>query len=126
VCSSDLKKRTGQQKRFNGKDMNAKNLIGGFIAGAAMGVAAGLLLAPASGVKTRKKLVTDGMKVKKNVVDYVESSIDTLRSQFNRKIDQVSGRAKDTVNYAADKAESFTSSASNAANTAASKARNHG
>jgi gas vesicle protein len=103
--------------------MNAKNLIGGFIAGAALGVAAGLLLAPASGTKTRKKLMTDGMKVKKNVVDYVESSIESLRSQFNRKIDQVSGRAKDTVNYAADKAESYTSAANSAATKAA---RNHG
>jgi gas vesicle protein len=102
--------------------MNAKNLIGGFIVGAALGAAAGLLLAPTSVVKTRRKLVNNGMKVKKSVVDYVESSIDTLRSQINRKIDQATGRAKDTVNYAADRAESLTSSASNAAN----KVRNHG
>ena len=95
--------------------MNAKNLIGGFIAGAALGVAAGLLMAPASGVKTRRRLLNDGMKVKKSVVDYVETSIEGLRSQFNKKIDQVSGRAKDSVNYAADKAESL-----------ATKARNHG
>lgn len=95
--------------------MNAKNLIGGFIAGAALGVAAGLLMAPASGVKTRRKLLNDGMKVKKSVVDYVESSIEGLRSQFNKKIDQVSGRAKDSVSYAADKAENL-----------ATKARNHG
>ncbi len=97
--------------------MNAKNLIGGFIAGAAIGVAAGLLMAPASGVKTRKKLVSNGMKVKKSVVDYVEDSIDSLRTQLNKKIDQVSGRAKDTVNYAADKAESFTNVANGAKTT---------
>jgi gas vesicle protein len=101
--------------------MNAKNLIGGFLVGAALGAAAGLLLAPASGMKTRRKLANNGMRVKKNVVDYVESSIDSLRSQFNKKIDQVSGRAKDTVNYAADRAESLTTSAANS-----TKARNHG
>ena len=106
--------------------MNAKNLIGGFIVGAALGAAAGLLLAPASGVKTRRKLANNGMKVKRSVVDYVESSIDTLRSQINRKIDQATGRAKDTVNYAADKAESLTSSAANSVSNAANKVRNHG
>lgn len=95
--------------------MNAKNLIGGFIAGAALGVAAGLLLAPASGEKTRRKLVKDSQKVKNNVVNYVESSIDALRSQINKRIDQVTGRAKETVNHAAERAESATA-----------KVRNHG
>jgi gas vesicle protein len=74
--------------------MNAKNLIGGFIAGAALGAAAGLLLAPATGQQTRKKLMKGSMKMKKNVVDYVEHSIDTLRGQINKRIDQVTGRDK--------------------------------
>jgi len=109
--------------------MNAKNLIGGFIVGAALGAAAGLLLAPASGEKTRRNLAKGSQKVKKNVVDYVEGSIESLRGQVNRRIDQITGRAKDGVNYAADKAESVigagASSAANVAN-AANKARNHG
>jgi gas vesicle protein len=95
--------------------MNAKNLIGGFITGAAIGVAAGLLLAPASGEKTRRKLMKNSMKVKKNVVDYVENSMDSLRTQFNKKMDQVTSRAKDTVNHVTERAEALTA-----------KARNHG
>jgi gas vesicle protein len=95
--------------------MNAKNLIGGFITGAAIGVAAGLLLAPSSGEKTRRRLVKGSLKAKKDVIDYVESSIEGLRAQFNRKIDQVTGRAKETVNHGAERAEALTS-----------KARNHG
>ena len=95
--------------------MNAKNLIGGFIVGAALGAAAGLLLAPTSGEKTRRNLVKGSQKVKKSVVDYVEGSIESLRSQINKRIDQVTGRAKDTVNYAADKAENISG-----------KVRNHG
>lgn len=85
--------------------MNAKNLIGGFIAGAALGVAAGLLLAPASGEKTRRKLVKGSMKIKKNVVDYVEDSIDSLRTQVNKRIDQVTqvaGKAKESITNGAD------------------------
>lgn len=83
--------------------MEAKNIIGGFIAGAAIGVAAGLLLAPASGVKTRRKLMKNSMKVKDNVVDYVESSLDAIRAQFNDKIDAIARRGKETINHASDK-----------------------
>lgn len=83
--------------------MSAKNLIGGFLAGAALGVAAGLLMAPYSGAKARRKLVRGSMKVKKNVVDYVENSIDSLRSQFNDKIDTIAKRGKETINGAAEK-----------------------
>ena len=83
--------------------MNAKNLIGGFLAGAAIGVAAGLLMAPYSGAKARRKLVRGGTKVKKSVIDYVQNSIDGLRSQFNDKIDQVARRGKDSVNHVSEK-----------------------
>lgn len=83
--------------------MNAKNLIGGFLAGAAIGVAAGLLMAPYSGAKARRKLVRGSMKVKKNVVDYVENSIGDLRSQFNDKIDTLVKRGKETINGAAER-----------------------
>jgi gas vesicle protein len=113
--------------------MNAKNLIGGFIVGAALGAAAGLLLAPASGEKTRRKIVKGSQKVKQSVVDYVEGSIDGLRTQINRRIDQVTGRAKDGVNYAADRVEQAAGRAKEAVNYtaeraegAAAKARNHG
>lgn len=87
-------------------NMNAKNLIGGLIVGAALGVAAGLLLAPASGEKTRRKLVKGSMRVKKNVVEYVEGSIESLRAQLNKKIDMVTGKVKETVNNGADAATS--------------------
>ena len=83
--------------------MNAKNLIGGFLAGAAIGVAAGILLAPYSGAKARRKLVRGSMKVKKNVADYVEDSIGDLRSQFNDKIDTLVKKGKETINGAAER-----------------------
>ena len=83
--------------------MNAKRVIGGLLVGVAIGAAAGLLMAPYSGAKTRRKLVRGGMKVKKNVIDYVENSIDGLRSQFNDKIDMIARRGKETINGAAEK-----------------------
>jgi len=93
-----------EDKRLIDTTMNAKNLIGGFIVGAALGAAAGLLLAPASGEKTRRRLAKGSMKVKKNVVDYVETSIDGLRSQINKRIDQVSSKAKEAFNNGAEAA----------------------
>ncbi|MEI9917810.1 MAG: YtxH domain-containing protein [Bacteroidota bacterium] len=83
--------------------MNTKKLIGGLLVGVAIGAAAGLLMAPYSGAKTRRKLVRGSMKVKKNVVDYVEDSIDSLRSQFNDQIDTIARRGKETINGAAEK-----------------------
>jgi gas vesicle protein len=83
--------------------MSSKNLIGGLLAGAVIGVAAGLLMAPYSGAKTRRKLVRGSMKVRKNVVDYVEDSIDGLRSQFNDKIDTIAKRGKETINGAVER-----------------------
>ncbi|HZY82061.1 MAG TPA: YtxH domain-containing protein [Cyclobacteriaceae bacterium] len=83
--------------------MNARNLIGGFIAGAALGVAAGLLMAPYSGAKARRKIVSGSKKIKRNVVDYVENSLDGIRSQFNDRIDRLAKRGKETINHASEK-----------------------
>lgn len=87
--------------------MEAKNLIGGLIVGAAMGVAAGLLLAPRSGEQTRRKLVKGSLKIKKefqnNIVNYIDESVDSLRDQLNEKIDLVAKRGKDTINHVSER-----------------------
>ena len=83
--------------------MNAKNLIGGFLAGAAIGVAAGLLMAPYSGAKSRKKILRGSQKIKRNVIDYVEGSLDGIRTQFNDKIETLAKRGKETLNHASEK-----------------------
>ena len=83
--------------------MEAKNLIGGFLAGAALGAAAGLLLAPASGNKTRKELVKGSLKLKDNMVDYVDDSIEDIRNQFNERIDQLAKRGRETINHVSEK-----------------------
>jgi len=65
--------------------MNAKNLIGGLVIGAIVGAAAGLLLAPASGERTMRKIGKGSLKLKKNLKQYVEGSVGALRDQFNEK-----------------------------------------
>jgi gas vesicle protein len=90
---------TTQKNEF----MEAKNLIGGIIVGAAVGITAGLLLAPRSGERTKKKLVKGTMKLKRDVVSYVDGSIEDLRSQFNDKIDQLAKRSKETINHVSER-----------------------
>ena len=83
--------------------MEAKNLIGGLIVGAAIGIAAGLLLAPRSGAKTKRKLMRGTMKLKRDVVDYVDGSVEELRNQFNQKIDHLAKRSKETINNVSER-----------------------
>jgi gas vesicle protein len=84
---------------------DSKKLIGGLMAGAALGIAVGLLLAPRSGDKTRKKLLDTSFKLKDDVMASVEGSIESLRKQINQKIDRLAGGSKDVVNSVAEKAK---------------------
>jgi gas vesicle protein len=83
----------------------AQKVIGGLIAATAVGVAIGLLLAPASGKNTRKRIVDGSMKMKDDFMSSVDSSIDALRRQLNAKIDQIAKGGKDVVNMASEKAK---------------------
>lgn len=80
-----------------------KNLIGGFIAGAAVGIAIGMLLAPSEGKQTRQKLVDGSVKLKDNLVDTVNDSIEKLKDQFNTKVDQLAKEGKKTTDYTSEK-----------------------
>jgi len=82
---------------------NSKKLIGGLIAGAAIGVAIGVLLAPSSGVKTRKKLAGGSLRLKDDLMASVDDSLASLRKQFNQKIDQIARGSKDVINSTSEK-----------------------
>lgn len=83
--------------------MNAKSLIGGILAGAAVGVAIGLLLAPESGVKTQKKLMKGARQIGDDLMDAAESSIRSVKSKFNSKVDDVAKREREFLAQQADK-----------------------
>lgn len=80
-----------------------KNLIGGFIAGAAVGIAIGMLLAPNDGRRTRQQIVDGSVKLKDNLVGSMHESIDKLKEQFNSKIDQMAKETKQKTDYAGEK-----------------------
>lgn len=65
--------------------MNAKSFIGGLLAGATVGVAIGVLLAPDTGVNTQQKLVKGVRKVRGAIVETAENSIHSLKDRFKSK-----------------------------------------
>ena len=83
--------------------MNAKNLIGGLLAGAAVGVAIGMLLAPDSGAKTQQKLVKGARKIGDDLMRSAEGSIQSVKDRFNTKVDEVADRGREGISRASEK-----------------------
>lgn len=72
-----------------------KSLIGGVLLGSVIGVIAGLLLAPQSGVQTRKKISKKASDMKDDFIDAVSESIKSLKDRFNGKVDEMTRRTKE-------------------------------
>ena len=80
--------------------VSVKN-ISNFLAGAAVGAVAALLLAPASGEETRSKI----LKSKQGAEDSLSDMISEGRKSWNK----LKGRAADTVEVAQDEMDDFLS-----------------
>ncbi len=80
--------------------MEAKNLIGGLLAGAAIGVAVGILLAPESGEQTRMKIIKRSKNAANDFKATLVESVESLKSQYNRGVDELSQRGKDLISQA--------------------------
>ncbi|MCF8303666.1 MAG: YtxH domain-containing protein [Bacteroidales bacterium] len=61
----------------------------GFILGAAVGAAAGILFAPDKGDKTRERLSKDAQDMSKNVQAGLSEKMDELKSYFNSSINDM-------------------------------------
>ena len=93
---------------YNVKFFNMKNqqkLLGGLIAGTLLGIAVGILVAPGSGEKTRKKIIDGSIGLKDDLMASMNGSIESLRKQFIGKIDQLARGGKEVVNNASEKAK---------------------
>jgi gas vesicle protein len=82
--------------------MDSKNLIGGLLAGAAIGVAIGLLFAPTSGKQARQKLSEGSRKLTDSLKDSMEESLDVLKNKFTAGVEEVTRKGKDTYTSAKD------------------------
>jgi gas vesicle protein len=84
--------------------MNTKSLIGGLLAGAAVGVAIGILLAPASGKETQANLVKGTGKLIDDAKHTTESSLASLKKEFNDVVDEVVKKGKELITNGSQKA----------------------
>jgi hypothetical protein len=45
----------------------------------------------------------ESLRLKKNMTDYIDHSLDTLRQQFNSKVDQFAKRGKDAIGVVSER-----------------------
>jgi gas vesicle protein len=62
----------------------------GFLAGASLGILAGILIAPDKGKKTRDKLVDKS----KDMKDWMSDSFDDVRKAYNKKVETFASEGK--------------------------------
>lgn len=74
--------------------MNVKHVIGLVLAAGGIGVAVGILLAPASGKETKAKLLEGTKKLASNLTGYVGE----LKGKVNSGIDEISRKSKEAIN----------------------------
>ncbi|MBK8292489.1 MAG: YtxH domain-containing protein [Flammeovirgaceae bacterium] len=71
----------------------AGKVMVGVLAGAAVGLLTGILLAPDSGKKTREKLIGKSKDLRNKVTD----SLDDVKMAYNRKVDVFADQSKSRV-----------------------------
>lgn len=75
-------------------DKSTGKAVVGFIFGAAVGVAAGMLFAPRSGVETRKKIEKKAREYSDDITKKVSEKIDDLKGHMNDFANEAKARVK--------------------------------
>ena len=65
-----------------------------------MGAVVGILLAPESGKKTRKRISSESDSFFKDLQDQLQSGLESIKSQYNDYVDSATGKTQDLVNEA--------------------------
>lgn len=76
---------------------NTIKVLGGLLLGVAIGAAAGVLVAPASGRKTIKTIGKKSRGYKKQIKDAVTSYLDDLKDNYNRKVDTYAKNGRSSI-----------------------------
>jgi gas vesicle protein len=77
----------------------------GILVGLAVGAVVGILLAPESGQKTRKRIASDTDSFFKDLQDQLQDGIDSIKSQYNDYVDSAVNKTQDLVGQAKKKAK---------------------
>ena len=77
-------------------------VIGSFLIGAAVGAVSGILLAPHSGKKTRKKIKAESKRMADELIEKANESLATAKRNYNKKRDEYVKSGKSTINNLSD------------------------
>jgi gas vesicle protein len=81
---------------------NKENLLLGLLAGAAIGIAVGMLYSPRKGTALRKAIRRKGEGMVDDVAETIEERIAQLSDAFTEKIEMLKGELKSRINSATD------------------------
>ena len=84
---------------------NIMRSLPGILVGLAVGAVVGLLLAPESGKKTRKRIASESDSFFKDLQDQLESGLESIKSQYNDYVDAAADKSKEVVSQAKKKAK---------------------
>jgi gas vesicle protein len=76
----------------------------GILVGLAVGAVVGLLLAPESGKKTRKKITSESDSFFKDLQDQLQTGLENIKNQYNDYVDTAASKTQDAVKQAKRKA----------------------
>lgn len=77
-------------------------IISGFLMGAALGTATGLILAPSSGKKTRKKLKAESKRLANELIEKANESLEDAKRAYNKKVDNYTKTGKASMENLAE------------------------
>lgn len=72
----------------------------GILVGLAVGAVVGLLLAPESGKKTRKKISSESDSFFKDLQDQLQTGLENIKTQYNDYVDSAASKTQDAVKQA--------------------------
>ena len=72
----------------------------GILVGLAVGAVVGLLIAPESGKKTRKRISSESDSFFKDLQDQLQTGLDNIKSQYNDYVDTASSKTEEAVKQA--------------------------
>lgn len=72
-------------------------VLGGFLAGAAIGAVAGILLAPDSGANTRTKVMDESKRLTDKLTDSITKSLGFAKKEAEKKIEEGKSVLEETM-----------------------------
>lgn len=80
--------------------MNTKTKVfGGFLLGAAIGALTGVLFAPRSGRKTRKKIKNESKRLADEMIEKANESLATAKRKYNQRLDEYVKGGKSKIDH---------------------------